>query len=132
VLALTVLLVVAGGAITSFLLRAPGESSSTPGADGVARFEREKWLGADPEDGSREEMLDDLLQNHLKLAMPRKEVVKLLGEPGPGDKYPCLQPLPNSARSSLCYTVSLGLDPCTFLLGFDTAGRLVHMSKSCD
>jgi hypothetical protein len=88
-------------------------------------------MKADPEDGSREEMLEDLLQNHLEPGMTLQETEKLLGKPGPGDKYPCLQPLPDGAVDSLCYTVSLGMDPCTLLLGFDSAGRLVHSAKGC-
>lgn len=76
-------------------------------------------------------MVEDLLTHYLKPDMPLKNVVQLLGEPGPGDKHPCLGSLPKNAVDSRCYTVSVGMDPCTLLLGFDAAGRLVHSAKNC-
>ncbi|WP_434391143.1 hypothetical protein [Melittangium boletus] len=76
-------------------------------------------------------MLDDLFRHHLKPGMTRREVEALLGTPGPGDEYTCLPGLPEGAVDSLCFTVSRGMDPCTLLLGFDSAGRFVRAIKDC-
>lgn len=76
-------------------------------------------------------MLDDLLQNHLRRGMAREEVLRLLGKPGSGDHHTCLGDLPEGSPNSLCYTVSVGMDPCTLLLGFDKAGRFVGSSRDC-
>jgi hypothetical protein len=92
-------------------------------------FVAETWRSADPASGERLAMVDDLLQNHLRVGMPRAEVVALLGEPGPGDSSTCHAAPPPNADETLCYTLGVDLDPYTLLLSLDD-GRLIAMAQS--
>lgn len=115
----------------ALLLRLSRQESASDSSSASIPFDRQNWASADPEDGQREEMLDDLQERHLRPGITRQEVLQLLGEPGPRDRHTCLRSLSNDVDDTLCYTVSVGLDPCTFLLGFDDAGRLIESVKDC-
>lgn len=54
------------------------------------RFERERWLAAEPEFTSRSvrlRMVDSLLRRHTLIGMSRDEIVALIGEPGDSGGY---------------------------------------------
>jgi hypothetical protein len=127
--AIGVLVVLAGvGAL--WAAHAVGELGAAMHRDDRAKFDRSAWLQADPDDGSREEMLDDLRTNYLKPGISKKEVLAILGKPG-GNAPGCWTPLKKESVDSVCYRVSVGLDPCVLLLGFDSSGRFVEAVKNC-
>lgn len=130
VLSVLGVLVVLSGVIVLWAAHAVGELGAAMSRDDRARFDRPAWLKANPDDGSREEMLDDLRTNYLKPGTSKREVLTLLGKPG-GNAPGCWTPLKKESVDSVCYRVSLGLDPCVLLLGFDSSGRFVEAVKSC-
>ena len=82
-------------------------------------FVSEAWRSADPSSGDRLAMVDDLVQNHLRVGMPRAEIVALLGEPGAGDDHTCHGAPAEGADETLCYTLGVDLDPYTLLISLE-------------
>lgn len=123
-------LVVFSGGVILWAAHAVGELGAAMYRDDRAKFDRSAWLKADPDDGSREEMLDDLRNNYLKPGISKREVLTLLGKPG-GNAPGCWASLKKESVESICYRVSVGLDPCVLLLGFDGSGRFVDAVKNC-
>lgn len=119
------------GSALIYIIWTAGDTLPNLDTEGLDPFDSQKWKDADPESGEREAMLRDLFKNHVRPGMSRQQVLNLLGKPTPRDHYPCFQAPPEDTASTLCYTVSLGLDPCTLLLAFDAQGRFIHHAKSC-
>jgi outer membrane protein assembly factor BamE (lipoprotein component of BamABCDE complex) len=51
------------------------------------QFDRERWAKADLDGRERAEMMPSLLRDHPLVGMTRAQVVSLLGQPTPTDKW---------------------------------------------
>lgn len=51
-------------------------------------FDGDRWKNADLATRDRAEMVATLLDQHPLIGLPRSEIIELLGEPTPTDKWP--------------------------------------------
>lgn len=91
-----------------------------------ATFDEARWKNADLSGRARAEMLDDFLAQHRLKGMTRAEVVALLGEPTPTDKWD---------GAHMIYVLGndgsyFGIDHAWLLIDLDARGRVASYRRT--
>lgn len=97
------------------------------GCSSSGAFDRDRWENADLSTRERVEMMDELLSQHPLKGLSRSEVVELLGEPTPTDKWDHWDMI-----YVLGPTEYMPIDHEWLVIKLDETGRVSDFEKTAD